>query len=88
MKSNNKPKTTWDLVKTIINNINTINTISTMDINDKLSSNPLAIANACNSYFSFVAENHLIKAFLERIQLIIMIQYLTYGRILVSFLLQ
>jgi len=34
-----------------------------MNINDKLSSNPLAIAKAFNSYFSSVAENLLIKNF-------------------------
>jgi len=34
-----------------------------MNINDKLSSNPLAIANAFNSYFSSLAENLLIKNF-------------------------
>jgi len=34
-----------------------------MNINDKLSSNPLAIANAFNSYFSSVAENLLIINF-------------------------
>jgi len=59
LKSNNKPKTTWNVVKTITNNKNTINAISTMNINDKLSSNPLAIANAFNSYFPSVAENLL-----------------------------
>jgi len=75
LKSNNKPKTIWNLVKTITNNKNTINTISTMNINDKLSSNPLAIANAFNSYFSSVAEYLRIKTFLERkLLLIIMIQ--------------
>jgi len=63
LKSNNKTKTTWNIVKTITNNKNTINTISTMNFNDKLSSNPLAIANAFNSYFSTVAENLLIKNF-------------------------
>jgi hypothetical protein len=66
LKSNNKTKTktTWDVVKTITNNKNTINTISTMNINDKLSSNPLTNANAFNSsYFSSVAENLLIKNF-------------------------
>ena len=62
LKSNNKPKTIWNIVKTIIHNKNTINTISTMNINDKLSSNPLVIVNAFNSYFSSVAEN-LIKNF-------------------------
>jgi len=34
-----------------------------MNINDKLSSNPLSIANAFNCYFSSVAENLLIKNF-------------------------
>jgi len=51
LKSNNKPKTTWNIVKTITNNKNTINTISTMNINDKLSSNPLAIANVSTDTF-------------------------------------
>jgi len=65
LKSNykTKTKTTWNIVKTITNNKNTIHTILTMNINDKLSSNPLAIANAFNSYFSSVAENLLIKNF-------------------------
>jgi len=62
-KCNNKTKTTWNIVKTTTNNKNTMNTISTMNINHKLSSNPLAIANAFNSYFSSVAENLLIKNF-------------------------
>ena len=55
--NSNKPKTTWNIVKTITNNNNTNNNISTMNINDKLSSNPLAIASAFNIYFSSVAEN-------------------------------
>jgi hypothetical protein len=41
MKSNNKPKTTWNIVKTITNNKNTTNNITTMNVNNKLSSNPL-----------------------------------------------
>jgi len=61
LKSNNKPKTVCNIVKIITNNKNTINNISTININDKLSSNPLAITNAFNSYFSSVAENLLIK---------------------------
>jgi hypothetical protein len=52
LNSNNKPKTTWNMVKTVTNN-----NISTINIKDKLSSNPLAIANAFNTYFSSVAEN-------------------------------
>jgi len=63
LKSNNKPKTIWNIVKTITNNKNTINTISTMNINGKLFSNLLAIANAFNSFFSSVAEILLIKNF-------------------------
>jgi len=66
LKSNNKPRTTWNIVNTIntiTNNKNIISTISTMNINDKLSVNPLATANAFNSYFSSVAENLLIKNF-------------------------
>ena len=34
-----------------------------MNIKDKIASNPLAIANAFNTYFSSVAENLLIKNF-------------------------
>jgi hypothetical protein len=63
LKSNNKPKTTWNIVKIITNNKNTINNITTMNIKDKLSCNPLAIANAFNTYFSSAAENFLIKKF-------------------------
>jgi hypothetical protein len=74
LKSTNKTKTTWNIVKTITNNKNTINTITTMNINDQLSSNSLAIANAFNSYFSSVAENLLIKKFSGKIPLIIMNQ--------------
>jgi hypothetical protein len=62
MKSNNKTKTTWNIVKTITNNKNTINNITLMNINNKLS-NPLTIADAFNTYFSSAAENLLIKNF-------------------------
>jgi hypothetical protein len=66
LKSNNKQKTTWNLVKTITNNNNdnnnTINNISTMKIRNKLSNDPLAIANAFNSYVSSVTDN-LLKNF-------------------------
>ena len=85
MKSNNKPKTTWNIVKTITNNKDTINNISTLKIKDKISSNPLAIANACNTYFSSVAENLLIKHFSgKKMLLIIKMQYLIYVRTLDS----
>jgi hypothetical protein len=54
IKSNNKIKTTWNIVKTVTNNRGPTNNISTMNINDKLSSNPLVIADAFNSYFSSI----------------------------------
>jgi len=63
LNSNNKTKTTWNIVKTVTNNKNTYNTISFMNINDKPSCNPLAITNEFNSYFSSVAENLLNKNF-------------------------
>ena len=63
LKSNNKPKTTWNIVKAITNNKNTVNDISTMNIKDKLSSNPPAIAIAFNTYFSSATENHFMKNF-------------------------
>jgi len=56
LKSTNKSKTTWN----ITNNGNTTNNIATMNINKNSISNPLAIANAFNTYFSSVAGN-LIK---------------------------
>jgi len=59
LNSNNKTKTTWNIVKTITNIKSTYNTTSFTNINDKPSCNPLAIANAFNSYFSSVAENLL-----------------------------
>jgi ribosomal protein L33 len=61
IKSNNKIRTTWNIVKTITNNRGPTNNISTMNINDKLSSNPLVIANAFNSYFPSIAKNLLQK---------------------------
>ena len=51
LKSNNKSKTNLNIVKTISNNKDTINNISIMNIKDKVSTNPLAIASACNTYF-------------------------------------
>ena len=55
-----------------------------MNIKEKLSSNPVAIANDFNTYFSLVAENLLIKIVFERLPSIIMIHYLIYIRILDS----
>jgi len=63
LNSNNKTKTTWNIVKIITNNKNTYYATSFMNINDKPSCNPLAITNAFNSYFLSVAENLLNKNF-------------------------
>jgi hypothetical protein len=46
LKSNNKSKTTWNIVKTITNNKNISSNILSVKINDKLSSDSLTIANA------------------------------------------
>jgi len=51
LKSNNKTTNNWNMVKTITIDKNIINTISTMNINDKLSSSPLAIANVSTATF-------------------------------------
>jgi hypothetical protein len=61
LKSNNKAKATWNIVKTVTNSNNISNNISSMKINDKLSSDSLTIANAFNVYFSSLAENFLNK---------------------------
>jgi hypothetical protein len=61
MKSNNKPKTTWNIVRTITKNKNTTNNITTMNVNNKLSSNPQTIVNAFNTHFLSVSENLLTK---------------------------
>ena len=74
-KSNNKPKTTWNIVKTNTKNKKTANNITTMNVNNKPTSNPLTIVNAFNSYFLSVAENLLKKIFLNQTQLIIMTHY-------------
>jgi hypothetical protein len=82
LKSNDNTKTICNILKTNTNNKDTINNISTMNIKDKVSSNPLVIANAFNAYFLSVTENLLIKKFSGKISLIIMTQYLMYIRIL------
>ena len=57
LKSTNKPRTTWYIVKTITNNGTTSSNVAEMNINNTLTSTPFTIANAFNAYFSFVAEN-------------------------------
>ena len=67
LRSNNKQKTAWKIIKTLTNNTkNTGNKISTMNINDTLSTNPIGTANAFNTYFTSVAENLLTKNFSKR----------------------
>jgi len=65
-KSNNKPKATWNIVKTVTNKKDNVDNLISMNINDKISSNPQVIANSFNSYFSSVAENLLKKCFHEK----------------------
>jgi hypothetical protein len=60
LKSNDKTKTVWNIVKSSTNNGDSSNIFS-MNIEDKVSSNSLTIANAFNSYFLSVAENLLSK---------------------------
>ena len=57
LKSTNRPRTTWNIVKTITNNGTTSSNKAEMNINNTLTSNPFTIANAFNAYFSSVAEN-------------------------------
>ena len=44
-KSNNKPKTTWNVVRTITNNGKVKNNSTTINVKNKLTTNPLTIAN-------------------------------------------
>ena len=60
-KSLNKSKTTCNIIKTITKKKNSTNNILTMNVDNKLSSIPLTISNALNSYFLSVAENIFIK---------------------------
>ena len=52
MKSTNKSKSTWNIVKTVMNNRNTTYNIASMNINKNFINNPITIANAFNAYFS------------------------------------
>jgi hypothetical protein len=57
LKSTNRPRTTWNIVKSITNNGTTSSNTAELNINNTLNSNPFKIANAFNAYFSSVAEN-------------------------------
>jgi len=60
-KSNNKPKTTWNIVRTITNNGKVKNNRTTMNVKNKFINNPVTIANAFNKYLVSVAEDLLTK---------------------------
>jgi len=60
LNSNNKTKTTWNIVKSVTNNSRNPNKIVSMNIDNHPGSNPVTIANAFNTYFTSVASK-LIK---------------------------
>ena len=57
LKSNNKTKTTWQLVKTATNKWNRNYKIEAMSINSDLIKDPETIANSFNLFFSSLALN-------------------------------
>ena len=62
-KSNNKQRTSWNIIKTITNNNNNVNNGLSLNINRRLTTDPLLTANAFNTYFISIAENLLTKNF-------------------------
>ena len=56
-RSNNKQKTTWNVVRKITNNRNIRNNVSFMKSNNKQPCKQTNIANAFNSYFVSIAES-------------------------------
>ena len=66
LKSTNRQKTTWNIVKNITNKGNSTNNIQPMNINTTVSSNPFTIANAFNSYFTSIAENFNFRNYLHK----------------------
>ena len=52
IKSTNKNKTVWNIVKKLTNKRNNPHKITVMNINNNFSNNPETIANALNSFFS------------------------------------
>jgi hypothetical protein len=53
----NKPKTTWSIIKTIINNKKNVNNILMMEIDGKITTHHQTIAEECNNYYVSVADN-------------------------------
>jgi len=64
-QSDNKQKTTWNIINTLTNNKKTSNTTIPININGEPSTNPISIANVFNTYFISVADNLLTKNFSE-----------------------
>jgi hypothetical protein len=55
--SNNKSKTTWNIIKTITNNQKKPNNMSLMEIEEKLTTHHQSIAEKFNTYYISVADN-------------------------------
>jgi hypothetical protein len=64
-QSDNKQKTTWNIIKTLTNNKKTSNITIPININDESHTNPINTANVFNTYFTSVADNRLTKNFSE-----------------------
>ena len=55
--SDNKPKATWSIIKTITNNKKNCNNILMMQIDGKITTHYQTIAEKCNHYYVSVADN-------------------------------
>jgi hypothetical protein len=64
-QSDNKQKTTWNIIKTLTNNKKTSNITIPININDESPNNPINIANVFNTSITSVADNLLTKIFSE-----------------------
>jgi hypothetical protein len=54
--STNKSKTTWSIIKTITNNQKNLNNILMMEIDGKITTHHLTIAEKINNYYVSVAD--------------------------------
>jgi hypothetical protein len=61
-QSDNKQKTTWNIIKTLTNNKKPSNITTLINTNDKSSTN---LINITNAYFTSVADNLLNKNFFK-----------------------
>ena len=57
VNSTNKPKTTWNIIKTITNNKKNPNNISLMEIDGKTTTHHQTIAEEFNNYYVSVFDN-------------------------------